>query len=61
MSSTRRPGSVIAVSRLPLRSKTTTPSSSSSILICFDTPGWEVNRVSAASETLSPLRATSTR
>ena len=61
ISRTRRPGSVIAVRRLPLRSKTITPSSSSSSLICLETPGCDVNSTSAASETLSPQRDTSTR
>ncbi len=47
--------------RLPLRTKTVTPSSSSSRRICFVIPGWEVYNASAASETFSPRRSTSTR
>jgi hypothetical protein len=61
ISSTALPGSVIAVRRLPPRSKTVTPSSSSSSLICLEIPGCEVYSASAASETLRPRRATSTR
>jgi hypothetical protein len=59
IASTCRPGSVIATSRLPWRTKISTPSSSSSRRICLETPGWDVNKASAASDTLSPCRATS--
>jgi hypothetical protein len=38
----RPPGSVTAVRRLPPRSKTITPSSSSSSRICLEIPGCEV-------------------
>ena len=53
ISSTRFLGSIIAVNRLPLRSKIMIPSSSSSNLICLDTPGWEVYKTSAASFAVS--------
>jgi hypothetical protein len=50
----RLAGSVIETRRLPWRTNTSIPSSSSSARICFDTPGWEVCSASAASETLRP-------
>ena len=51
---TALPGSVIETRRLPWRTNTWMPSSSSSARICFDTPGWEVCSASAASETFRP-------
>ena len=48
-SSTRRPGSVKPRMRLPWRVKISTPSSSSSSMMAFDTPGCDVNKALAAS------------
>ena len=55
------PGSVIAVMRLPLRTKISIPSSSSSNFICLLTPGWDVYSAFAASEIFNPCREISFR
>ena len=48
------PGSVNPSSRFPLRTNSSTPSSSSRSFICLLTPDWEVNRAFAASVEVMP-------
>ena len=59
MCSTALPGSVTAAMRLPWRTKSCTPSSSSSSRICFDKAGCEVNSTSAAAVRFRPRRTVS--
>jgi hypothetical protein len=48
------PAGVTDAMRLPARTKTRTPSSSSSWRTCLLTPGCDVNSAAAASDTLRP-------
>src|SRR5262249_534213 len=58
---TASPAGVMDAMRLPARTKTRTPSSSSSWRTCLLTPGCEVKSAAAASDTLRPWSAIAQR